>query len=364
MDGFAACFGDLPDPRSGNAKRHDLLDLLTIALCTFLCGGESCVDMADMAREKADLLRKFLRAPNGPASHDTFSRLFRALDPDAFRACFQTFVARLAEACEGVIAVDGKAMRRSFDKARGQSPLHMVSAWCCEQRLVLGQLATDAKSNEITALPKLLALLALKGRIVTIDAMGCQRAIAQQIIDQEGDYVLALKGNQGTLHDDVRLFLDDPKTPVQRAPTTVEGDHGRIESRTATLSTDITWLQEQHDWPGLMAVGKIARTREIKGVIASETAYYLLSTPMSVGHFAEVARDHWGVENRLHWVLDVIMDEDQARNRRDNGPENLGILRHIALNLLSKEPSKISKRRKLNKAAWNNRYLLKLIAQI
>jgi predicted transposase YbfD/YdcC len=225
-------------------------------------------------------------------------------------------------------------------------------------------LATDAKSNEITAIPKLLAMLALKGRVITIDAMGCQRAIARQIIDQEGDYVLALKGNQGTLHDDVRLFLDDPKTPVQAAPTTVEGDHGRIESRTAALSTDIAWLQQQHDWPGLAAVGKIARTREIKGVLASETVYYLISTPMTVSRFAEAAREHWGVENRLHWILDVTMNEDQARNRSDNGPENLGILRHLALNLLSKEAGKISKRRKLNKAAWNDRYLLKLIAQI
>ena len=364
MEGFSECFGELPDPRSGNAKRHDLLELLMIALCTFLCGGESCVDMADLVAEKEGLFREFLHLKNGLPSHDTFSRLFRMLDPDAFRACFQTFVARLAEACEGVIAIDGKSMRRSFDKASGKSPLHMVSAWCCEQRLVLGQLATDAKSNEITAIPKLLAMLALKGRVVTIDAMGCQRAIAQQIVDQGGDYVLALKGNQGILHDDVRLFLDDPKTPVQTAPITVEGDHGRIESRAATLSTDIAWLQEQHGWPGLTAVGKIARTREIKGVIASETVYYLLSAPMAVTRFAEAAREHWGVENGLHWILDVTMDEDQARNRCDNGPENLRILRHIALNLLSKETTKISKRRKLNKAAWNNDYLLKLIAQI
>lgn len=364
MEGFSECFGGLEDPRCGNATRHDLLEMLAIALCTFLCGGESCVDMADLAAEKEGFLREFLSLKNGIPSHDTFSRLFRLLDPDAFRACFQTFVARLAEACEGVIAIDGKSMRRSFDKASGKSPLHMVSAWCSEQRLVLGQLATDAKSNEITAIPKLLAMLSIKGRIVTIDAMGCQRAIAQQIIDQEGDYLLALKGNQGTLHDDVRLFLDDPKTSVQAAPTTVEGDHGRIETRTAALSTDIAWLQEAHAWPGLAAVGKIVRTREIKGVTSSENVYYLLSKPMTPIRFAEAAREHWGVENSLHWILDVTMDEDHARNRSDNGPENLGILRHIALNLLSKEAAKISTRRKINRAAWNNAYLFKLIAQI
>lgn len=364
MEGFAECFGGLTDPRSGNAMRHDLLEILMIALCTFLCGGESCVDMADLAVEKEGFLREFLVLKHGLPSHDTFSRLFRLLDPDAFRACFQTFVARLADACEGVIAIDGKSMRRSFDKASGKSPLHMVSAWCSEQRLVLGQLATDAKSNEITAIPKLLAMLAIKGRIVTIDAMGCQRAIAQQIIDQQGDYVLALKGNQSTLHDDVRLFLEDPKSCVQASPPMVEGDHGRIETRTAALSTDIAWLKEQHDWPGLAAVGKIERTREIKGIISSETAYYLLSTPMTPVRFAEAVREHWGIENSLHWVLDVTMDEDHARNRSDNGPENLGILRHIARNLISKDASKISTRRKLNKAAWNNAYLIKLMAQI
>ena len=217
-----------------------------IALCTFLCGGESCVDMADLAEEKQDFLRGFLTMKNGPPSHDTFSRLFRLLDPNAFRACFQTFVTRLAKACEGVIAIDGKSMRRSFDKASGKSPLHRVSAWCFEQRRVLGQLATDAKSNEITAIPKLLAILDIEGRIVTIDAMGCQRAIAQQIVDQGGDYVPALKGNQGTLHDDVRLFLEDQKTTLQAAPATVEGDHGRIETRIASLSADIAWLRESH----------------------------------------------------------------------------------------------------------------------
>lgn len=364
MEGFAACFGELEDPRSGNARQHDLLEMLLIALSTFLCGGESCVDMADFAEEKEEFLRDFLVLKNGPPSHDTFSRLFRLLDPDAFRACFQTFVTRLSEACEGVIAIDGKSMRRSFDKASGKSPLHMVSAWCSEQRLVLGQLATDEKSNEITAIPKLLALLDIKGRIVTIDAMGCQRAIARQIVEAGGDYVLALKGNQGTLHDDVRLFLADPETRVQTTPAVVEGDHGRIETRTASLATDIAWLQESHDWPGLAAVGKIERTREINGIVSGETVHYLLSAPMTAQRFAEAARKHWGVENGLHWCLDVIMDEDNARNRKDNGPENLGILRHIALNLVSKETSKRSKRRKFNKAAWNNAFLLKLIAQI
>jgi predicted transposase YbfD/YdcC len=364
VDGFLECFEGIEDPRASNARRHDLHEVLLIALCTLLCGGESCVDMADFAREREGFLREFLRLDNGPPSHDTFSRVFRLLDPEAFRACFQSFMARFAEACRGVIAIDGKSLRRSFDAASGQSPLHMVSAWACDQRLVLGQLATDAKSNEIIAIPKLLAMLSLKGCTVTIDAMGCQRAIARQITDQSGDYILALKGNQGTLHDDVRLFLEDKGRAAELSHRTVDGDHGRIETRTATVSTDIAWLQERHGWPGLAAIGKITREREIGAKTSSETVYYLLSAPLAPACFARDARAHWGVENRLHWVLDVTMNEDQARNRLDNGPENLAILRHIAFNLLSNEKSKISKRRKLNKAAWSNDYLRTLIAQI
>ena len=246
MQGFRDCFSGLKDPRSGNALRHDLLELLMIALCTVLCGGESCVDMADFAEEKKSFLLEFLRLPKGLPSHDTFSRLFRALEPDAFRQCFQTFMARFGETCQGVIAIDGKVLRRSFDAASAKSALHMVSAWGCEQRLVLGQIATDAKSNEITAVPKLLAMLSLKGCVVTVDALNCQRAIARQIVDQGGDYALALKGNQGNLYDDVRRYLDDPAAQTTTMQPVVEADHGRIETRTATVSNDIAWLQDDH----------------------------------------------------------------------------------------------------------------------
>jgi predicted transposase YbfD/YdcC len=287
MDGFLECFGGIEDPRASNARRHDLHEVLLIALCAVLCGGESCVDMADFARERFEFLREFMRLENGPPSHDTFSRVFRLLDPEAFRACFQTFMARFAEACQGVIAIDGKCLRRSFDAASGQSPLHMVSAWACDQRLVLGQLATDVKSNEITAIPKLLAMLTLRGCTVTIDAMGCQRAIAQQVADQGGNYILALKGNQGTLHDDVRLLFEDKERAPEPSNCTVDGDHGRIETRDATVSTDIAWLQELHRWPALAAVGKITRTREIGDKISTETVYYLLSAPLAAARFAQ-----------------------------------------------------------------------------
>jgi predicted transposase YbfD/YdcC len=238
----------------------------------------------------------------------------------------------------------------------------MVSAWGCEQRMVLGQIATDAKSNEITAVPKLLAMLSLKGTIVTVDALNCQRAIAQQIVDQGGDYALVLKGNQATLHDDVRLFLDDPARAGFVTAQTVDGDHGRIETRTASVSTDIGWLQENHDWPGLRAIGKVERMRETHGKTTRETAYYLLSTALSGQRFLDVVRAHWGVENRLHWRLDVVMNEDQQRARLDNGPNNLAVLRHIALNVIQKDGSKGSLRGKLKRAAWDESYLRTLLA--
>jgi predicted transposase YbfD/YdcC len=340
MEGFSACFAELDDPRTGNAGRHDMLEMLVIAICMLLTGGEDCTDMAEFAETKLAFLRGFLKLGHGGPSHDTFSRLFRLLDPDQFRACFQRFMTRFAEACQGVVAIDGKVLRRSFDTASGQSALHMVSAWACEQQRVLGQIATEAKSNEITAVPKLLRLLSLEGCTVTVDALNCQRAIAQQIVDQQSDYVMALKANQGTLHDDVRRFLDDPDSEAISPKPAVDGGHGRIETRTATVSTDITWLREQHAWPGLMAIGKMHRVRETASKTTEETAYYLLSAALTPERLGDVTRSHWCIENRLHWRLDVSMNEDQARDRLGHGPENLAMLRHMALNLLRKEPSK------------------------
>src|ERR1700726_4537870 len=232
LEEFGACWEGLAEPRTGNATLHDLHELLMIALCSVICGGENAMDMAAFAKAKEPLLRGFLRLANGVPSHDTFSRLFRLLDAAAFGAAFQRFMAAFSKQCQGVIAIDGKVLRRSFDHASDKSALHMVSAWGCEQRMVLGQIATDKKSNEITAVPKLLEMLSLKGTIVTMDALNCQRAIAQQIVDQSGDYALALKGNQGILHDDVRRFLDDPACKAATTEPTVEADHGRIETRT------------------------------------------------------------------------------------------------------------------------------------
>lgn len=363
MDQFVECWEELDDPRSGNAALHDFHELLMIALCAVLCGGQSAVEMALFAKAKEPFLRGFLELANGLPSHDTFSRLFRQLDPEQFRAVFQRFMSKFSVQCQGVIAIDGKVLRRSFDKASGKSPLHMVSAWGCEQRLVLAQIATDAKSNEITAVPKLLEMLSLKGTIVTADALNCQRSIAEQIVGQGGDYALALKGNQGTLHDDVRRYLDDPESKAATSKPDIDADHGRIETRTATVSTDIAFLQENHQWPGLTAVGKVVRTRETATKTTTETAYYLLSAALSPERLNEVAREHWGVENRLHWRLDVIMNEDQDRTRLGNGPENLAILRHMALNAMQKEGSKGSLRGKIKHAGWNDAFLSKLLAQ-
>jgi predicted transposase YbfD/YdcC len=363
LEEFADCWKDLDDPRSGNAELHDFHELLIIAFCAVLCGGQGAVDMALFAKAKEPYLRGFLKLANGLPSHDTFSRLFRRLDPDQFRAVFQRFMAKFSEQCQGVIAIDGKVLRRSFDKASGKSALHMVSAWGCEQRLVLAQIATDVKSNEITAVPKLLAMLSLKGTIVTVDALNCQRPIAEQIVKQEGDYALALKGNQGSLHDDVRLYLDDPACNAATSKPAVEADHGRIETRTATVSADIAWLQEVHQWPGLKAIGKVVRIRETPTKTTTETAYYLLSVVLSPERLNEVVRQHWGVENRLHWRLDVTMNEDQDRTRLGNGPHNLAILRHMALNAMQKEGSKGSLRGKIKRAGWEEAYLSKLLAQ-
>ena len=362
MDQFAACFEDLDDPRSGHAALHDFHTLLIIALCTVLCGGQGAVDMALFAQAKEPFLREFLDLKNGPPSHDTFSRLFRLLDPDRFRAAFQRFMTAFSENCQGVIAIDGKVLRRSFDRGSGKSALHMVSAWGCEQRMVLAQIATDAKSNEITAVPKLLKLLSLKDTIVTVDALNCQRAIASQIVEQGGDYALALKGNQATLHADVSLYLDDPARDAGDPDTTVDADNGRIETRTATVETNIDWLQHHHKWPGLVCIGKVTRTRETATKTEVETAYYLLSKVLTAERFNEVVRSHWGIENRLHWRLDVVMNEDQDRNRMDNSPYNLAILRHMALNVMQREGSKGSLRGKFKRAGWNDDYLRRLLA--
>jgi predicted transposase YbfD/YdcC len=367
MQSLGDCFTDLKDPRGPNAKRHDLPEILMIALCATLAGGQTAVDMAVFAEAKQEFLGGFLQLKNGVPSHDTFSRVFRQLDPDQFRACFQRFMARFSEACTGVIAIDGKVLRRPVDPAHLGSALHMISAWCCDTRLVLAQIATTAKTRESTAVLKLLEMLTLNGTIVTTDALNCQRDIGQRIIEQGGDYVLALKGNHNALHADVVRFFADPRHDHAVSHTTRDNDHGRIETRRSLVSSDIEWLQTRYMWPGLTAIGRVIRIRQTIAKAVSrtttESAYYLLSAPLSPERMGQVVRSHWGVENRLHWVLNVVMNEDQVRSRRDNSPYNLAILRHMALNLMHKDRSKVSLRGKFNLAAWRDDFLVKLLAQ-
>jgi predicted transposase YbfD/YdcC len=362
MEGFRACFAGLEDPRSGNAQRHELDEIVMIALLAVLCGAESCVDMALFGRAKEALLRRFLRLPGGIPSHDTFSRVFRLLDPAAFETCFGRYLAALAERVAGVVAIDGKTARRSFDRQQGRAPLHLISAWACEQRLVLGQLRVDDQANEIPAVPELLALLALDGCIVTADAMHCQKDTAQAILGRGGDYVLALKANQPALFDDVRLLLDDPPAPPDDVATTTDGDHGRIETRRAAIVHEVAWLAETHAFPGLKAIGKVTAVREHDGKTTTATRYYLLSRLLSADRFLAVVRAHWQIENCLHWVLDVVLDEDRARARKDHAPENLARLRRFALNVLRANQDQGSTRGKIKRAGWDDAFLLRLLA--
>ncbi len=361
------CFAALTDPRSPTARRHDLMEILTIALCTVLCGGQTAVDMAVFAEAKQEFLGNFLDLKHGIPSHDTFSRIFRRLDPDEFRACFQKFMSRFSNACSGVIAIDGKVVRRSFKPARARSALHMISAWCCDTRLVLAQIAVNGKSGESLAVAKLLEMLSLEGTIVTTDALNCQRDISRQIIRKGGNYVLALKGNHATLHADVIRVFDGERHHNSDGHVTTDNEHGRTETRTSLVSTDIGWLQERHQWPGLAAVGRVVRTRgtTTNGAprMTTEIAYYLMSAPLSPERLGQAVRSHWGVENRLHWVLNVVMNEDQVRSRMDNSPYNLAILRHMALNLMHKDRSKVSLRGKFNLAGWKDDFLANLLAQ-
>jgi predicted transposase YbfD/YdcC len=364
MNGLTDCFMGLTDPRPSGARRHDLVDVLMIALCAVLSGGRTAVDMAVFAEAKQDFLGRFLRLTNGVPSHDTFTRLFSRLDPDQFRACFQRFVARFGETCSGVIAIDGKSLRRASGPRRTRSALHMISAWSCDKRLVLAQIAADGKSRESAAVLKLLGFLSLRGAVVTTDALNCRRDIARVIVESGGDYALALKGNHRALHADVTLLLEDPKRESDPKHSTVDSSHGRIERRTSLVSTEIEGLQKRHRWPGLAAVGKVIRNRDTTTTATTETAYYLLSTPMSPERLGQVARSHWGVENRLHWVLNTVMNEAKTRNRNDNSAYNLAILRHMALNLVQRDPSKTSLRTKFNRAAWRDDFLAQLLSPI
>lgn len=367
-------FQDLPDPRVDRTKDHDLIDILVIAICTLLCAGESFNDMEDFGHAKHDWFKTFLRLRNGIPSHDTFNRVFAALDPPAFLDCFLRWTQSLrAAVAQEIVALDGKALRRALD--RDQSIKYVVSAWAEDNGLVLGQLKVADKSNEITALPELLRVLELAGCIVTVDAMGTQKQIAREIIEADADYVLALKGNHETVHEEVKSFLDQtvvekraqPRKSSQAATSlavleTVEKDHGRIETRRYYQSAELAWFADRAKWEGLQSVGMVEAIREVGAQQTVERRYYLSSLPLGVETFARAVRGHWGVENKLHWVLDVQMREDQSRARAGYAAENLATLRRLALNLLKREKTKRRgiRGKQLN-ASWDHAYLLRLL---
>jgi predicted transposase YbfD/YdcC len=358
-------FKDLPDPRQRGKVIYPLDEVLLLSLLAVLAGAESFVEIERFGAKKLDLLRRFRPFRDGTPSHDQLGDIFATLDAEAFSRCFVAWVSALTGASADVIAIDGKTGRRSFRK-KGQAALHMVSAFAARQRLVLGQVKVADKANEIVAIPKLLDLLAIEGAIVTIDAIGCQRDIAQTILDQKADYVLALKGNQGTLREDVDLFAAEQKAKdfadatVSRH-TEVDGDHGRIETRTTTVIHDIAWLKD-HQWPGLTSVVMVESTREIDTKIERATRFYITSLALPAHQVGPIVRSHWAIENSLHWVMDMAFRDDECRVRTHNAPANFTTLKHMSHNLIRRAPSKDSLRVRRKIAAWNDDCLASLIA--
>jgi predicted transposase YbfD/YdcC len=362
---FLNHFKDLPDPRQRGKVMYPLDEVLLLALLAVLAGADSFVEIARFGCKKRELLRRFRPFLDGTPSHDHLGDIFAALDPAHFQRCFAAWVASLIGVPAGVVAIDGKTVRRSGGKA-GKGAIHMVSAFAASQRLVLGQVKVAEKSNEIVAIPKLLDMLVVEGAIITIDAMGCQRAIAQKIIDKKADYVFGLKGNQGTLRDDVEVFVTEQKakkfadTTISRAET-IDADNGRIETRTVTVIHDIDWLQKRHAWPGLSAIAIVESTRESGGVIERDTRFYITSLVMLAHLLGPVIRSHWAIENSLHWVMDMVFRDDECRVRINHAPANFTTINHMACNLLRRPSGKDSLRVRRKVAGWDDDFLASLV---
>lgn len=360
-------FADLDDPRVERTRLHNLLDIVGIALCAVICGADSWVEIEEYGHSKQSWLSQWLALPHGIPSHDTFARVFARLEPHALGKSMHSLTRTLLTQIEKQVCIDGKYLCHSFDTLAGQDPLVMLNAWANSQRLVLASVPVDQKSNEIKAVPELLALLDIAGCVVTLDAMGCQTAIARQIVEQEGDYVLALKGNQQNTHEETRLlfawakaqhFVDLPHDYYEQT----DYGHGRLEVRRCWTTDDIAWLDPTGKWPGLRSIVLVEASRQVGETTTTEQRYYLSSLPSNAQRLLKATRAHWGIENGLHWVLDIAFDEDACRIRKDNAPANLALLRQMALNLLRQEKTlKTGIKVKRSKAGWDNAYLFKVL---
>ena len=362
---FLHYFNDLPDPRQRGKVMYPLDEVLLLALIAVLAGAETFVDIARFGSKKRELLRRFRPYRDGTPSHDHLGDIFAALDAEQFQRCFAAWVAAQTGIPEGVVAIDGKTSRRSGGKG-GKGAIHTVSAFAARQRLVLGQVKVAEKSNEIVAIPKLLDMLAIEGAIVTIDAMGCQRAIAEKIVAKKADYIFGLKGNQGSLRDDVELLFAEQKacgfadSKFSQAET-IDADNGRIETRTTTVIHDIEWLRNRHNWPGLKGVAMVESIRESSGKIEHETRFYITSLTIAALLLGPAIRSHWAIENSLHWVLDMIFRDDECRVRTDHAPANFTTIKHMACNLLCGPSDKDSLRLRRKTAGWDDEFLASLV---
>ena len=355
---FLDFFTELEDPRLERHKLYPLNEILLTTLCAKICDAESWEDIQDFGEAKIEFLRKYLPYKNGVPSHDTFARVFSLLDPKQFKTCFVDWMRGLKFQLSEVISIDGKTLRGSFDKGGNQKAIHMVSAFASNARLVLGQEKVSEKSNEITAIPKLLDALFIKGGIVTIDAMGCQKSIASKIREKKADYVLSLKGNHGDLHDDIKTYFDGARKEHLEEDKECDKGHGRIEIRRCRVCRNIDWLMQKTEWKDLSCIVEMESERTQGGKETTEKRYYLSSLKTSAREIAKAIRSHWSIENSLHWVLDVTFNEDRSRIRKKNGPENMAIVKHTVLNLLRQNgDEKTSLKRRRRRASYSEAYL-------